>query len=68
MNSPFLDAARWDAEVAKTIKRLARQSIRRAPRPSGLISKRITGSEALERRRQSAPATNLARWAGQLEI
>ena len=39
MNSPFLDAAHWDAEVAKMSRRLARRSARRMPRPSAMISK-----------------------------
>ena len=45
MNSPFLDAAHWDAEVAKMIKSFGAPIDPADAKTIGLISNRITGSE-----------------------
>jgi len=45
MNSPFLDAARWDAEVAKMIKAFGAPIDPADAKTIGAISNRITGSE-----------------------
>ena len=42
MNSPFLNAAGWDAEVHKMITLFARRSATPTPRRSPIISRRTT--------------------------
>ena len=57
MNSPFLNAAGWDAEVTKMINAFGARSVPTMQRSSAITSRRITGSNAARRTAGPIPGT-----------